>query len=121
MSARDEHLDKAIASLDDVPIRELEATAEAFGSRRHPLFAFAGIFRGVAYAREGGWDDSPAFPAFTSDRLSGAPTKSSKRGSRTPRRRFGGMCATRWPSGIHNSAPIPLLAGASNYMPAITL
>jgi hypothetical protein len=119
MSARDEHLDKAIASLDDVPIRELEATAEAFGSRRHPLFAFAGIFRGVAYAREGGWDDS--LPRFHLGQAVGAPTKSSKRGSRTPRRRFGGMCATRWPSGIHNSAPIPLLAGASNYMPAITL
>ena len=58
MSARDKHLDKAIASLDDVPLRELEATAEAIGSRRHPLFAFAGIFRGVAYAREGGWSDS---------------------------------------------------------------
>ena len=54
----DEHLDKAIASLGDVPVRELEATAEAIGSRRHPLPDFAGIFRGVAYAREGGWDDS---------------------------------------------------------------
>ena len=54
----DEHLDKAIASLGDVPVRELEATAEAIGSRRHPLSDFAGIFRGVAYAREGGWDNS---------------------------------------------------------------
>ena len=54
----EEHLDKAIASLDDLTVRELEATADAIGSRRHPLFEFASIFRGVASAREGGWDDS---------------------------------------------------------------
>jgi hypothetical protein len=52
--AVDEHLDKAFASLDDLSMRELEATVEAIGSRRHPLHEFAGgsIFRGVASARE---------------------------------------------------------------------
>jgi hypothetical protein len=50
------HLDKAFASLDDLAARELEAAAEAIASRRHPLHAFSSIFRGVADAREGGWD-----------------------------------------------------------------
>ena len=60
--AVDEHLDKAFASLDEVPVRELMATAEAVGSRRHPLHDFASIFRGVASAREGGWGtDIPRF------------------------------------------------------------
>jgi len=58
----DEHLDEAIASLDDFTVRELEATAEAIGSRRHPLYEFASIFRGVAQARGGGWSaDIPRF------------------------------------------------------------
>jgi hypothetical protein len=57
--AVDEHLDKAFASLDDVPIRELQATADAIG-RRSPLHDFAGIFQNVADAREGGWDASLA-------------------------------------------------------------
>jgi hypothetical protein len=59
MSDLDEHLDKAFASLDDVPIRELQATADAIG-RRSPLHDFAGIFRDVADARQGGWDSSLA-------------------------------------------------------------
>ena len=50
----DEHLDAAFASLDDCTVRELEATAEAIGGRRHPLFDFSSIFRDVASAREGG-------------------------------------------------------------------
>ena len=58
----DEHLDAAFASLDDLTVRELEATAEAIGSRRHPLHEFASIFRGVAHAREGGW--SAEIPRF---------------------------------------------------------
>jgi hypothetical protein len=51
----EEHLDAAFASLDDLTIRQLEATSEAIGSRRHPLFDFSSIFREVAHAREGGW------------------------------------------------------------------
>jgi hypothetical protein len=43
-------------------VRELEATSEAIGSRRHPLFDFSSIFRDVASAREGGWStDIPRF------------------------------------------------------------
>ena len=55
--AVDKHLDKAFASLDDVPIRELQATADAIG-RRSPLHDFAGIFQNVADARQGGWDST---------------------------------------------------------------
>jgi hypothetical protein len=51
----DEHLDRAFASLDEVPVRELEAVSEALGHRRHPLHDFASVFRDVAGAREGGW------------------------------------------------------------------
>jgi hypothetical protein len=50
----EEHLDAAFASLDEYTVRELEATSEAIGSRRHPLFDFSSIFRDVASAREGG-------------------------------------------------------------------
>ena len=60
MSDLDKHLDKAFASLDDLTVRELEATAEALASRRHPLHEFSSIFRNVAGAREGGWDSSLA-------------------------------------------------------------
>ena len=43
-------------------MRELEATAEALERRRDGLRGFAGIFRDVAHAREGGWDtDHPRF------------------------------------------------------------
>jgi hypothetical protein len=57
----DEHLDKAFASLDEVPIRELEATSAAISNRRHPLHAFWGIFDRVAGSRQGGWDSSARF------------------------------------------------------------
>jgi hypothetical protein len=58
----DEHLDKAFASLDDVPVRELYATAEALERRRDGLGRFSSIFRNVADAREGGWGtDLPRF------------------------------------------------------------
>ena len=33
----DEHIDKAFSALDDLTVRELEATAEALSSSRHPL------------------------------------------------------------------------------------
>jgi len=75
----DEHLDKAFASLDEYTVRELEATAEAIGSRRHPLHGFASIFRGVAHAREGGWSTDIA--RFTSRRTSRTPTRSSSSAS----------------------------------------
>jgi hypothetical protein len=51
----DEHLDRAFASLDEVPVRELEAVSEALSHRRHPLHDFASVFRDAAAAREGGW------------------------------------------------------------------
>ena len=46
----DEHLDKAFASLDDLPVRELYATAEALERRRDGLRKFSSIFRNVADA-----------------------------------------------------------------------
>jgi hypothetical protein len=57
----DEHLDRALASLEEVPVRELEAVSDALSHRRHPLYEFSSIFRGVADAREGGWDSSARF------------------------------------------------------------
>jgi hypothetical protein len=51
----DEHLDRAFVSLDQVPVRELEAVSGALSHRRHPLHDFASVFRDVAGAREGGW------------------------------------------------------------------
>ncbi len=54
--AIDRHLAEALASLEAVPVRELEETAEALEHRRDGLRDFAGIFRNVAHAREGGWD-----------------------------------------------------------------
>jgi hypothetical protein len=58
----DEHLDKAFASLDEVPVRELHATAEALERRKDRLGDFSSIFRNVADAREGGW--STSIPRF---------------------------------------------------------
>ena len=46
----DEHLDKALASLDDLTVRELEATSEPLERRKDGLGKFAGIFRNVADA-----------------------------------------------------------------------
>ena len=58
----DEHLDRAFASLDEVPVRELVATSEALERRKDGLRNFASIFRQVAQAREGGWGtDLPRF------------------------------------------------------------
>jgi hypothetical protein len=48
----DEHIDKAFVALADVSARELEATAEALTSRRHPLYDFSSVFREVAWSRE---------------------------------------------------------------------
>ena len=47
-----EHVDRALASLADVPVRELKATAEALERRRDRLGDFAGVFREVAWSRE---------------------------------------------------------------------
>ena len=55
MSQVDKHLEKAFASLDDLSVRELVATAEAIGGRRHALHDFSSIFRNVATARGSGW------------------------------------------------------------------
>ena len=58
----DEHLDKAFASLDDLPVRELYATAEALERRRDGLRKFSSIFRNVADARGESWGtDIPRF------------------------------------------------------------
>ena len=54
--AVDEHLDKAFASLNELTVRELRATAEALERQRNGLRRFAAVFRGVADARMGGWD-----------------------------------------------------------------
>jgi hypothetical protein len=60
--AVDEHLDKAFASLDDVPVRELMATSEALERRKDGLRGFANFFRNVAHARGGGrGTDLPRF------------------------------------------------------------
>jgi hypothetical protein len=56
----DEHIAKALASLDDLSKRELEATADALTSRRHPLHDFSSVFWQVAYSREDGSDPSLA-------------------------------------------------------------
>jgi hypothetical protein len=53
--AVDEYLDRALASLDDLTVRELEATAQALERRKDDLRDFASIFRNVAQARGGGW------------------------------------------------------------------
>jgi hypothetical protein len=45
-----------------VSARELEATAEALTSRRHPLHDFASVFREVAWSREN--DSEPRIARF---------------------------------------------------------
>ena len=58
----DKHLDEAFASLDDIPSRELHATAEALERRRDGLRKYASIFRNVADARGQSWGtDIPRF------------------------------------------------------------
>jgi hypothetical protein len=56
--AVDKHIANAFASLEDVTVRELEATAEALERRRDRLGDFSSVFRNVAGAREGGWSTS---------------------------------------------------------------
>ena len=99
----DEHLDRAFASLDEVPVRELVATSEALERRKDGLRNFVSIFRQVAQAREGGWGTD--LPRFHLRRTSLVRTKSSPTGWRMRRHRSGGMCARRWPTGIRNSPP----------------
>ena len=57
-SAFDRHIDECFAALDDVSIRQLEATAAALERRKDCLRSFAHVFSLVAGAREGGWDSS---------------------------------------------------------------
>jgi hypothetical protein len=59
----DEHLDRAFASLDEVPVRELVATSEALERRKDGLRNFVSIFRQVAQAREEA--GARIFPAST--------------------------------------------------------
>jgi hypothetical protein len=125
----DEHLDAAFASLDDLTVRELEATAEAIGSRRHPLHVFASIFRGVAHAREGGW--SAEIPRFhLRENVSRAPTTSSPLKSRMPRRRSGDLsarlcycsnvCSKQTPSKQGRPRKACLPAGVARVSPSLT-
>ena len=51
----DEHLDKALASLKDLSVRELDATSDALELRKDGLGKFASTCPQVAHAREGGW------------------------------------------------------------------
>ena len=53
--AVDEHLDNAFASLDDLTVRELHATAKVLERRRDALAKFSSIFRNVADARGQSW------------------------------------------------------------------
>ena len=69
------------------------ATAEAIGSRRHPLYEFASISVG---SRTHGKVGARTFPAFTCERTSPVQTRRSPGGSRMRRRRFGGMSARRF-------------------------
>lgn len=54
-AAVERHLDKAFAALDDVSVRELEATAAVLMRRKDCLGDFYSVFSGVAAARLGGW------------------------------------------------------------------
>jgi hypothetical protein len=101
----DEHLDKALASLKDLTVRELEATSGALELRKDGLGKFASTFPQVAHAREGGW--GRIFPTSPVGSVSPAPTRSSPRRSRMLRRPSGRMCRMRRPSGIRNPAPLP--------------
>jgi hypothetical protein len=48
----DEHLKRALASLADVGLRQLHATADALEQPRNGLHPFTSVFRDVAYSRE---------------------------------------------------------------------
>jgi hypothetical protein len=53
---------RRFASLDAIPVRELELTAEALERRRDGLGKFSSIFRNVAQARGESWGtDLPRF------------------------------------------------------------
>lgn len=58
----DEHLERAFASLDEVSVRELEATAKLLERRRDLLGDFSSVFREVAWAREN--DSDPHLVRF---------------------------------------------------------
>ena len=75
----DEHLDKALASLNDLTVRELEATSDALERRKDGLGKFASTFPQVAHAREGGW--GRIFPTSPVGSVSPVPTRSSPRRS----------------------------------------
>jgi hypothetical protein len=82
------HLDGAFASLDDLTMRELAATAEALERRRDALGNFSSVFRNVAYSRE---DDSDLHLArFLFARPSSTAAMSLPNRSPAPRRLFWG-------------------------------
>ena len=88
----DEHLDKALASLDDLTVRELETTAEALEHRRDAWASFRAS--SATSPMPAGKAGARVFPAFTFGSTSPVPTRSWPAGSRMRRRRSGGMCAT---------------------------
>ena len=96
---------KAFASLDDVPVRELEATAEVLERRRDSLGKFSSIFREVAWAREN--HAEPRSPSFTFATTSPMQMSSSPRRSPMRQRPSGAMCVRRWLTGIRNSRRRP--------------
>ena len=110
--AVDEHLDNAFASLDDLTVRELHATAKVLERRRDALAKFSSIehLRNVADAR--GQAGAPMFPASTFGSTSPVPTRSSPRRSRTLRRPSGATsvmrCASCLRKGRHSRASSPL-------------
>jgi hypothetical protein len=89
----DEHIPKAFASLADVSVRELEATAEALERRRDCLGDFSGVFREVAWHREDGSD--PRLARFHAREYVDRADEGYSGGSRRPRRPSGVMYATR--------------------------
>ena len=78
----DEHLDKAFTSLDDISVRELEATSEALERRKESLRHFASFFRHVA--RHAKAARGPIFLNFTFEIASPEPTRISPSRSRRP-------------------------------------
>ena len=74
----DRHGGKALAALDDVSLRELEAVAEKLTRRRDGLREFGIVFSDAARARRGG---------------AGPSTKPSQRRLRKPRHPSGSTCA----------------------------
>jgi len=76
------------------------ATAEAIGSRRHPLFDFSSILRDAANAREGGWSTDIA-RLHLRQNVQCADEKLAAQIADAPAP-FWRHVGMRWPSGIGN-------------------